>query len=189
MEETGLINPAAKNWLLDIHPQHWSRYAYDPAIRCDHVTYNMTEAFNIMLSTHRAASYLDLLEFIRRIVMRKFNDRNGECNSWSSVLPPRVHVKILKYSRESRTLTMIATGNMEYEFIGTSGGYAVKLREYNCACGSWQVSRIPCCHAMVAISHYCCKEAVKENVAQFVHNSLTKSAYIHTYIGMIHLIP
>ncbi|KAK2662276.1 hypothetical protein Ddye_000850 [Dipteronia dyeriana] len=153
MEEIALINPAAKNWLLDIHPQHWSRYSYDPVIRCDHITNNMTEAFNSMLSTHRVASYLDLLEFIRIIVMRKFNDIKEECSSWSSVLPPRVHIKILKHSKESRTLTMIATRNMVYELIGACGVYAVKLREYNCACGSWQVSGIPCCHAMATINH------------------------------------
>ncbi|KAK2634607.1 hypothetical protein Ddye_029399 [Dipteronia dyeriana] len=136
---------------LEVHfPYAHRRYAYDPVIRCDHATNNMTKAFNSMLSTHRAASYLDLLEFIRRMVMRKFNDRKEECSRWSSVLPPRVHVKILKHSRESRTLTMIAAGNMEYELIGASRGYAVKLREFNCECGSWQVSGIPYCHAMAA---------------------------------------
>ncbi|TXG71889.1 hypothetical protein EZV62_000468 [Acer yangbiense] len=123
MEEIGIINPAAKKWLEEIDPQHWSR--------CDHVTNNMTEVFNSMLGTHRAASYLDLLEFIRRM-MRKFNERKEECLGWSSVLPPRVHAKILRHGRESRSLKMIAAGNMEYELLGASGGYVVKLREYNC---------------------------------------------------------
>ncbi|KAK2662002.1 hypothetical protein Ddye_000576 [Dipteronia dyeriana] len=169
MEEIGIINPAVKNWLMNIDPQHWSRYAYDPVIRCDHVTNNMIEAFKSMLSTHRIASYLDLLEFIRRMVMRKFNDRKEECSRWSSVLPPRVHVKILKHSRESRCLTTIAAGNMEYELLGVSGGYVVKLREFNCECGSWKVSGIPCCHAMAALSHYCGRAVVKDKVAEFVH--------------------
>ncbi|TXG69480.1 hypothetical protein EZV62_004415 [Acer yangbiense] len=157
--------------------------------RCDHVTNNMTEVFNNMLGTHRAASYLDLLEFIRRMVMRKFNKRKEECRGWSSVLPSRVHAKIMKHGRESRYLKMIATGNMKYELLDASGGYDVKLREYNCQCGSWQVSEIPCCHAMAVISHYCGRAAVKDKVAEFVHSSLIKSAYMQTYVGMIHLIP
>ncbi|TXG51122.1 hypothetical protein EZV62_023646 [Acer yangbiense] len=128
----GTINPAAKKWLEEIDSQHWSRFAYDPVIRCDHVTNNMIEAFNSMLGSHRAASYLDMLEFIRRMVIRKFNERKEECRGWTSVLPPRVHAKILKHSKESMTLTMIAVGNMEYELLGPTGGYAVKLREYNC---------------------------------------------------------
>ncbi|TXG72092.1 hypothetical protein EZV62_000671 [Acer yangbiense] len=165
------------------------RFAYDPVIRCDHVTNNMTETFNSMLGSYRAASYLDLLEFIRRMIMRKFNERKEECRGWSLALPPRVHAKILKHSKESRTLTIIAVGNMEYELLGASGGYAVKLREYNCQCGSWQVSGIPCCYAMAAISHYCGRATVKDKVAEFVHSSLTKSAYLQTYVGMLHPIP
>ncbi|TXG53428.1 hypothetical protein EZV62_022597 [Acer yangbiense] len=173
-KEISIINPAAKKWLEEIDPQHWSRFAYDHVIRCDHVTNNMTEAFNSMLGTHRAASYLDLLEFIWRMVMRKFNERKEECLGWSSVLPQRVHAKILRHGRESRSLKMIAAGNMEYELLGASGGYVVKLKEYNCQCGSWQVSGIPYCHAMAAISHYYGRAVVKDKVAEFVHSSLTK---------------
>ncbi|KAK2644275.1 hypothetical protein Ddye_019470 [Dipteronia dyeriana] len=152
MDEIGAINLVAKSWLQEIEPKHWSRYAYDHVIRCDHVTNNMTEAFNTMIGTYRASSYLELLEFIRRMVMRKFQERKEECQQWNSVLPPRVNAKILKNSKQSRVLTIIAAGNMEYELLGPNEGYAVKLGEYSCQCGSWQVSGIPCRHAMAAIN-------------------------------------
>ncbi|KAK1558265.1 hypothetical protein Q3G72_000509 [Acer saccharum] len=173
--------------LQELAKKHANYFGY--LRRCNHITNNMTEAFNSMLGTHRATSYLNLLEFIRRMVMRKFNERKEECTGCRSVLPPRVHTKILKHGRESRSLKMIAVGNMEYELLGASEGYAVKLREYNCQCGSWQVSEILYCHAMAAISHYCGRVAVKDKVAKFVHSSLTKSAYMQTYISMIHPIP
>ncbi|TXG58873.1 hypothetical protein EZV62_016702 [Acer yangbiense] len=188
MDEIGGINPAAKSWLQEIEPKHWSRHAYDQTIRCDHVTNNMTEAFNSMLGTHRASSYLELLEFIRRMVMRKFQDRKEECEQWNSALPPRVNAKILKNSKESRVLTIIAAGNKEYEVLGPNEGYVIKLGEYSCQCGSWQVSGIPCRHAMAAISHHCGKAAVKDKITAYVHQSLTKSAYMQTYNGMIHPI-
>ncbi|TXG69948.1 hypothetical protein EZV62_004883 [Acer yangbiense] len=38
----------------------------------------------------------------------------------------------------------------------------VKLRQYNCGCGSWQISGIPCPHAMVAISHNYSKNALRD---------------------------
>ncbi|KAK1581906.1 hypothetical protein Q3G72_010107 [Acer saccharum] len=136
----------------------------------------MTEAFNSMLGTHRASSYLDLLEFIRRMVMRKFQEREEDCEQWNLVFPPRVNAKILKNSKQSRVLTIIVAGNMEYELLGPNEGYTVKLGKYNCQCGSWQVSGIHCRHVMAAISHHCGKATVKDKMSEYIHKSLTKSA-------------
>ncbi|TXG59801.1 hypothetical protein EZV62_014374 [Acer yangbiense] len=149
----------------------------------------MTESFNSMLGDHRAAIYLELLEYIIRLVMGKFQQRKVECEKWNLVIPPRINSKILKASRESRLLKMINAGEMEYELMGPDMTCAVKLREYTCACGRWQINGIPCCHAMAAISHYCGRDAVKDKVVEFVHQSLTKSAYMHTYRSMIHPLP
>ncbi|KAK2647227.1 hypothetical protein Ddye_022422 [Dipteronia dyeriana] len=179
-DEIGAINPVVESWLQEIEPKHWSRYAYDHVIRCDHVTNNMTETFNSMIETHKASSYLELLEFIRRMVMRKFQERKEECQEWNSFLPHRVNAKILKNSKQSRVLTIIAARNMKYELLGPNEGYAVKLGEYRCQCGSWQVSGIPCRHA---------KAAVKDKVSEYVHQCLTKSASMQTYSGTIHPIP
>ncbi|TXG60509.1 hypothetical protein EZV62_015082 [Acer yangbiense] len=135
------VDTKANEWLQKIDPHYWSKFAYDQYIRYDHVTNNMIEAFNSMLGTHRAQTYLQLLEFIRR---------------------------------------------MEYELVGLDGTFAVKLREYHCGCGSWQINGIPCPHAMAAISHSCGRQSVNDWVPNFVHQSLSKSAYIQTYRGMIH---
>ncbi|KAK1576311.1 hypothetical protein Q3G72_012828 [Acer saccharum] len=189
LNDIGQIQPGAKEWLAKIEPHLWSRFAFDTVIRCDHVTNNMTEAFNSLLGTHRSQTYLQLLEFIRRMLMRKFQERKEECDAWRTVLPPRVHAKILKHSKASRQMTIISAGDQEYEILGQDGTFAVKLRQYNCGCGSWQISGIPCPHAMAAISHNCGKEALRDMVPRYVHQSLTKSAYMQTYRGMIHPVP
>ena len=111
LNDIGQIQPAAKEWLAKIEPHLWSRFAFDAVIRCDHVTNNMTEAFNSLLGTHISQTYLQLLEFIRRMVMRKFQERKEECDAWRTVLPPRVHAKILKHSKASRQMTIISAGD------------------------------------------------------------------------------
>ncbi|KAK1563292.1 hypothetical protein Q3G72_025538 [Acer saccharum] len=189
LNDIGEIHPGAKEWLSKIEPRLWSRFAFDAVIRCDHVTNNMTEAFNSLLGTHRSETYLQLLEFIRRMLMRKFQERKDECDAWRTVLPPRVHAKILKHSKASRQMTIISAGDQEYEILGQDGTFAVKLKQYNCGCGSWQISGIPCPHAMAAISHNCGKESLRDMVPRYVHQSLTKSAYMQTYKGMIHPVP
>ncbi|KAK1591388.1 hypothetical protein Q3G72_006827 [Acer saccharum] len=90
-----------------------------------------------------------------RMLMRKFQERNEECHACRTVLPLRVHAKILKHSKASRQMTIISAGDHEYEIMGPDGTFVVKLRQYNCGCGSWQISGIPCPHAMAAISHNC----------------------------------
>ncbi|KAK3211848.1 hypothetical protein Dsin_016554 [Dipteronia sinensis] len=161
--------------------RHWFRFAYDHIIMCDHVTNNMTEAFNNMLGTHRFATYLELLDFIRKMVIRKFNERNEECGAWNFVIPPRVNAKVLKNNRGSRLLTIIAVGDLKYKILGLDRGYDVKLRQYTCGCGSWQIIGIPYSHAMATISQSCDRDTMKDMVADFVHQSLPKSSYLQTY--------
>ncbi|TXG63020.1 hypothetical protein EZV62_010014 [Acer yangbiense] len=103
-----------------------------------------------------------------RMLMKKFQERKNECDAWRTVLPLRVHAKILKHSKARRQMTIISAGDQEYEIIGQDGTFAVKLRKYSCGCGSWQINGIPCPHAMAAISHNCGKEI---------------------YMGMIHPMP
>ena len=62
----------------------------------------MTEAFNKMLGTHRTQTYLQLLEFIRCIVMKKLQQRKEECDAWRNVLPLRVNAKIVKNSFDEK---------------------------------------------------------------------------------------
>ncbi|KAK2656891.1 hypothetical protein Ddye_009943 [Dipteronia dyeriana] len=48
------------------------------------------------------------------------------------------------------------------------------------------MSGIPCTYAMDAINHYCGKSVMKDNISDFVHQSLSKSAYLQTYRGLRH---
>ncbi|KAL5779258.1 hypothetical protein ACOSQ2_009995 [Xanthoceras sorbifolium] len=189
MAEIGRVNIDARTWLDKINPIHWSRHAFDQSIKCDHVTNNMTESFNSMLGDHRAKTFLQLLEFIRRMVMKRFQKRKEECLGWKIEIPPSVSKKILMASKNSRILRMLSAGNGEYELLDERRAYVVKINQATCECGGWQVSGIPCCHAMAAISHYAGRDGVTRRIVEYVHPKLTKTAFSHTYSTMIHPIP
>ncbi|KAL5862063.1 hypothetical protein ACOSQ4_003359 [Xanthoceras sorbifolium] len=101
-----------------------------------------------MLGDHRAKTFLQLLEFIRRMVMKRFQKRKEECLGWKIEIPPSVSKKILMASKNSRILRMLSAGNSEYEF------------------------GIPCCHAMAAISHYAGRDGVTRRIVEYVHPKL-----------------
>ncbi|KAL5766317.1 hypothetical protein ACOSP7_016934 [Xanthoceras sorbifolium] len=172
MTEIGRVNIDAITWLDKINPIHWSRHAFDLSIKCDHVTNNMTESFNSMLGDHRAKTFLQLLEFIRRMVMKRFQKRKEECLGCKIEIPPSVLKKILMASKDSRILRMLNAGNGEYELLDERRAYVVKINQATCECGGWQVSGIPCCHAMAAISHYAGRDGVTRRIVEYVHPKL-----------------
>ncbi|KAL5865417.1 hypothetical protein ACOSQ3_002931 [Xanthoceras sorbifolium] len=149
----------------------------------------MTESINSLLEEHRAKTYLCLLEHIRRLVMKRFYGRKQDCARWSSELPPTVNAKILKGSREGRLLKMLSAGNGEYELLRETRAYVTKLIQFSCECGVWQLSGVPCSHALVGIGHFSQVNTMSERVVDFVHPSLTRRAFMQTYAMMIHPIP
>ncbi|TXG46980.1 hypothetical protein EZV62_026274 [Acer yangbiense] len=189
MADIGVVSVGAKAWLQEIEPKHWSRHAFEPSIKCDHVTNNMTEAFNSLLGEYRVRTYLSLLEYIRRLVMTRFQQRKEDCSRWKSEFPPTVNKKIVKASLESRVLKMIHAGEGEYEMLDLTRAYTAKLRDATCECGQWQISGVPCSHALAGIRNFYGMGGAKERLIDFIHPSLSKSAFETTYRSMIHPIP
>ncbi|KAK3195520.1 hypothetical protein Dsin_026830 [Dipteronia sinensis] len=64
-----------------------SMHAFDASIKCESVTNNMIEAFNSILKDFRPMTYLQLMEFIRRLVMSRFQLRKDERNTWKTDIP------------------------------------------------------------------------------------------------------
>ncbi|KAL5757018.1 hypothetical protein ACOSQ2_021764 [Xanthoceras sorbifolium] len=81
---------------------------------------------------------------------------------------------------------MLSVGNGEYELLGETRAYVAKLNIRSCECGVWQISGVPCSHALAMISHYL---QHRDGIVEFVHLSLTKTAVQQTYASMILSIP
>ncbi|KAK2661235.1 hypothetical protein Ddye_007768 [Dipteronia dyeriana] len=97
----------------------------------------MTEAFNSMMKDFRPRIYLQLMEFIRRLVMSRFQLRKDKCNTWKTDIPPSVNKKILENSEESRIPKTLHSGGVKYEMLGINRAYTANLPEKPCECGQW----------------------------------------------------
>ncbi|KAK1570588.1 hypothetical protein Q3G72_004156 [Acer saccharum] len=164
MRDIGLVSMKAQAWLCEIETENWCRHAFDPSIKCDHVTNNMTEAFNSMLKDFRARTYLNLLEFIRRMVMTRFQVRKEGCGKWKSEIPPTINKKIVENSVESRVLQLIHAGEGKYELMGVNRAYTANLQEKTCECGAWQINGVPCNHALAGIRHFYGMSGINEGI-------------------------
>ncbi|KAK2638572.1 hypothetical protein Ddye_026367 [Dipteronia dyeriana] len=137
----------------------------------------------------RPRTYLQLMEFIRRLVMSRFQLRKDECNTWKTDIPPSVNKKILENSKESRILKTLLSGGAKYEMLGVGRAYTTNLPEKTCECGQWQVSGVPCSHALVGIRYNFGVNGDEANLFEYIDPMLSMSAYQRTYSSMIHSIP
>ncbi|KAL5802461.1 hypothetical protein ACOSQ4_030766 [Xanthoceras sorbifolium] len=61
--------------------------------------------------------------------------------------------------------------------------FIVNLRTFTCDCGLWELSGLPCKHAMAVIT------GMRLNCKDFVHKYLTAESYLKTYNYAIHPVP
>ncbi|CAI9273625.1 unnamed protein product [Lactuca saligna] len=72
----------------------------------------------------------------------------------------------------------VPSGIQQYEVRIGIDGYVVDLNNNTCGCRSWQVSGIPCVHAVAAISYL--NRNAEDYVAPWFHTTMFLTCYNHT---------
>ena len=129
------VDEDAFQWLRNLNPKHWSVHAFDKFVKCDHTTNNMTESWNAWLGDIRKALVIALVEHIRKRMMKAITERRQSCLKWP--------IDVLAFINKKLN-NMLKVGR-NYHVIPAS--------EYTCSCGQWQISGVPCKHAMPCIAH------------------------------------
>ncbi|KAH9751786.1 SWIM-type domain-containing protein [Citrus sinensis] len=171
-------------WLRKIPPAQWSRSGFDHHVKSDHVTNTMTESFNKWVDEVRDKPVLTILEHIRRQLMVRMLKKYQLGETWQDHLTPYARERLNQSSNEARRIKVF--GGRGELFECCQAGYRnflVHIIDGTCECGMWQVSGVPCKHAVAAILH---KGGQPEN---YVHHYLTKESFMMTYMGTINPIP
>ncbi|KAL2937069.1 Methionyl-tRNA formyltransferase [Bienertia sinuspersici] len=132
MERIEKENPLARIWLANLGDQsRWTRHKFDPKICSEENKSNFVESFNATLGIDRCRPVLTLLE------------DNEPC--------PNIVARIKKITVDSRSCKAYESGPGEYEVKDGRSMLPVSLNKRTCICGAWQISGIPCKHAVRAI--------------------------------------
>ncbi|XP_044508956.1 uncharacterized protein LOC123227891 [Mangifera indica] len=182
------VDETAYKWVIDNEPDQWSRFGFDTEAKSDHITNNMSETFNSWLGEGRELPILSLLELYRRRIMKRLYSRLKAGTEWVTPLPPLVVKKLNKSIETARNVSISYAGLQEFEVIDMNGipskTYTLNLDKRICDCGMWQLSGIPCQHAICSILHM-----NFPTIDKFVDDRLQISAYMRTYAEIIHPIP
>ncbi|KAK9290769.1 hypothetical protein L1049_008945 [Liquidambar formosana] len=183
MDAMKIINTAAYNWLMEIPVTQWSRHAFDPRVKNDSLTNNMSESFNQWVGELRFKPVLTMIDTIRCRLMSRTHKRYQTGSGWTNEITPAIMGKLDSMKQKFRTYHTMFAGGDEYEVIDGNRRHVVRLGRWDCDCRAWYISGIPCKHAIACITFQ------RANIASYCHDYFSKTVYLQAYGGRIHPIP
>jgi hypothetical protein len=149
---------------------------FNEGVKCDIVDNNLCEAFNATLVRARSKPIIHMLEDIRVGVMKRIAKKRLFVDKWPGNHGNLVLKKLSESVAESVNWRVDFNGAGGYEVKRGMKGYVVKLRGVNtCSCRGWELSGIPCAHAICAILHS------KELPVDYIADCYSKEMYCKTY--------
>ncbi|XP_048631449.1 uncharacterized protein LOC125606422 [Brassica napus] len=138
--------------IMEKNPKNCSLAFCSPKSSCVDVHNNISESFNNAIDPARYMPMVEMLETIRRSSMIRIDLRNKIAANTTSRYPSRV-MEVIKYEQEKlKFCKIIPGGDGRWEVRESSVSHSVNLRLRTCACRRWDLSGIPCRHALRIIA-------------------------------------
>ncbi|XP_077232428.1 uncharacterized protein LOC143869753 [Tasmannia lanceolata] len=178
VEEMEKLDKKAHAYLQKINPTLWSRSAFNPKPKCNLLVNNLSETFNGFILPARDKPILTLLETIRRLLMGRFQKQRSTMDKYEGPICPKIQEKLEKLKMGACDCHVEWSSGEEYEVQRHGKQYVVNLAK---TC--WDLTRLPCIHAIAAIFYQ------KEPVENFVHPYYHTDAFRRSYREIIHPMP
>ncbi|XP_012846546.1 PREDICTED: uncharacterized protein LOC105966532 [Erythranthe guttata] len=177
----------AFNWLMKANPQNWARSHFSTRAKCDILVNNMNESWNNYILDARDMHIISMLEWIRKALMTRFQVKRAGMLKHNGKIGPNIFKKLEKIKTASGNCFPTWSGGMVFE-VECYEGVSVKqcsvnLEAKTCTCRMWDVSGIPCKHAVSAIF------LNKQQPEDYLHPCFSRDAYLATYNFQIFPVP
>ncbi|GKC80364.1 transposase, MuDR, plant [Tanacetum coccineum] len=148
IDDLGIV---AGKGLTIISNQHKSRAFFTTDKACDAVENGISECFNALIVDARRKLIINMLEDIRVSLMERMQRMREKHVKWNDVLCPNIIKKFEILKDLHRHWKVIRSGESRFEVRNGFEGFKVDERLRTCTCRAWQLSGIPCQHALAAI--------------------------------------
>lgn len=116
--------------------------------------------------------------------MVRMSTRRQQCQEWNENEPcPNIVKRIQKLIFDSRTCKAFQSKEGEYEIKEGKAMLTVSLNNKTCLCGAWQISGLPCRHALRAIL------AAGHNPFKYCSTWYSVQVYKQAYGASINSVP
>ncbi|KAJ9537409.1 hypothetical protein OSB04_030142 [Centaurea solstitialis] len=179
MHEMKTANPGAYDYLMKRDPKTWSRVFFEFHSVCEAVENGFSECFNAIILKVRTKPIITILEAIRVILMERMERMRRISASWSHDICPVVIKRIEAAMRSQRYWQVLPGGPMVFEVRQQSDAFIVDEFNKTCSCRMWQLSGIPCLHAVATICY------INKNPQDYVPDWFRRVKYAETYASHI----
>ncbi|XP_073138357.1 uncharacterized protein [Henckelia pumila] len=175
------LDECAADWFNDKIPNQWSRSHVTDFSKCDMLLNNGCESFNSSILEARDKPILSMCEWIIEYLMKRMQvNRDTAEQRWAGSFCPKIQKVIDQNFAELGDCISIKSDNFHYQVSCHDGRqYSVDLKNGTCGCRKWDLSGIPCKHALSAI------DAQRLDYYEFTHKYYRVDYYRMVYAPAI----
>ncbi|XP_010240841.1 PREDICTED: uncharacterized protein LOC104585602 [Nelumbo nucifera] len=139
---------------------------------------NFKKLFKGKIGEARAMLIVEMLEDVRKRWMQKIYYRHKASGALKSDLLPKVQAIIDKRSREARSVRIFQSGQYVFQTLGGDLVENVtKIDLMSCTCNVWDISGLPCTHALAVLSFT--RGRVEDLCDKAFHKATYEKVYSH----------
>ncbi|KAK9986246.1 hypothetical protein SO802_031197 [Lithocarpus litseifolius] len=180
MKELRSVSTQAIEWVSGHSPSQWCKHAFSVYPKCDSLTNNMCESFNLVILDSREKLVIHLVEDLRLYLMRKFQSCKDQMMKSKDELCKVTRKKLEKNINSSGNWMSTWAGDDKFEVHCGAMLFIVDLIDKSFTCRRWDLVGVPCCHAISCIFFY-----KKEPVEPYVNECLKMQTYAACYEPMV----
>lgn len=160
---------------MEFEPKVWSKAYFETHSKSDSTENNISECFNAWILKSRYMPLIDMLTDIHDLLMERLHKKRDAMNAKDCIVVPRIKKLVDEAVKESNECSVLWDGKENFQVKWRGIGHCVNLRDGTCSCRVWELSGIPCSHAISAI------HKMRKDPIDYVAHWFKKDTYMKTY--------
>ncbi|XP_058216808.1 uncharacterized protein LOC131327680 [Rhododendron vialii] len=142
---------AVVHFLSELPNERWANVFF-PGQRYGAMSSSLAECFNSWILKERELPVVDMVDRIRKKMMKSMCLRRERASKWDQVICPYGESRLEKLYDLVKTWKVIPSTADIFE-VDTDPSVCVDIGRRTCSCCWWQLNAFPCCHAVCAIKY------------------------------------
>ncbi|CAH9146031.1 unnamed protein product [Cuscuta epithymum] len=178
-DELAELNNDTATAFKGYNPSCFCRAFMKTSFKCDAITNNMAETFNGYIINARTKHLIYMLEDIRAALMQRLVIKRQEMENAGSSICPRIEAKLEMEKAKAAYCDVLPSTLVTFQVNMNLDSLNVDLAARTCTCRRWDMSGIPCCHAIACIFF------LHHEPEDYVESCYKREVYLRAYAGSI----